>query len=1258
MKLCILFHIGYDNNIMLQFYKKLFQQIISNQKYFFDIYIYISNELNFNKIKEYFTNLDFYNNIYFKQINNIGADCYSYLDFILNYNNNYDYILKFHTKKLSYWSYLLNSIFMDLDELINIFENNDKIGIIGHNRYLQPFYHGLSKNYKLKLQELLKLFNVEEDINIDYLKILNEKYTNFQSKKYYEYRPDFVEANLKESDCAQHFFHHKHTELNHSAYDINSSNIVKFIAGTIFMIRGNILSNIKHDFSEKLLYLKKQIETHENIKYYSNFDHNGNVFRYTNALEYILQGCIYNYKYKVYGYDKNVLLNNSLQIKNLRLPPFINNTNKQKILFVSNELSKTGAPLVLKNVISKCKEKYEIFIVSNYGGDDINAFKELVGKDNVFIIYKEKRELGFENFFEISELFKKICNIINPNIVYLNTLVSVSGIYGCYDKKRKIILHVHEAESEIINLYNDNIIVGYDFMKYVDYSIFVNDRLKDLFSSISGNILNENNSSVIFNDINIVSCDINFQIMFNKNPNKLLIGGIGSICSRKGFDIFLKIANNYDCFDFIWASNNDYNGALPTNMKIVHLKNEEMRHFYKNIDFLLYTSNSEAFPLSFWECLLCEKFVLASNKTIPLKNEIFNNAGITLLDGYSSYDLFVSFLEQLKQNKVFIDNSLINIDYIRKICSNNTKRILDVIQSSYIPKKIELILPEELQLYDRLTIYDKFKAYNLQKDLLLHQFTKFNGSINHFIHHGYLEGRSVYKFPCLIKKRIVFCLHELSHNGATRVVLDIASNLQPNYDVIIISWNNGDMIKQYTFENKPIIISYRNFEYDIVKYLDRVELASKILNELNPDLVYVNCSVTNDFYHASCSLNIPNIYHHHDGIIGYNSQLGGKQIPIQNFLKYYQTEKSLLYSASKLTTTCMVDMLGVKNKDKIKEFQVINYTNIDNLKNNSVENLKINNKKIIGMVGHTSHRKGYDIFISLSKIFKEYTFCWVGCNIDKNIEINDNLILIKYTDNPYAYMKQFDYMLTTSREDIFGLIIIESLYLNIQTILLKKSHSTWNIFQKYGAHCIDGEYSIELFQNIIKNINNYTNNIISSSKIKEGFHVGNLDHIVNDINSLTDSQYIYTSTKLKKYLYYEQYGYITYNFNKIEDIIKDFHKVEIYNYEIYKSKYKDLNLVCKTEMDYFNHWNKIGKFRRNMVIDDWKLYIAMNPELLCNGIDNEQKLIDNNINYKNTQYKFHINNYKNSHFDLKHMTNSEGLLHFIHNGCYEGRLCY
>ena len=123
-------------------------------------------------------------------------------------------------------------------------------------------------------------------------------------------------------------------------------------------------------------------------------------------------------------------------------------------------------------------------------------------------------------------------------------------------------------------------------------------------------------------------------------------------------------------------------------------------------------------------------------------------------------------------------------------------------------------------------------------------------------------------------------------------------------------------------------------------------------------------------------------------------------------------------------------------------------------------------------------------------------------------------------------------------------------------------------------------------------------------------------------------------------------------------MIQKYHEPEKFDYNIYKSKYKDLELVLKTESEYKNHWEKVGKYRRNMNKDDWKLFLVMNKQLLLQGIDDEEKLIQNNIDYHNTIFSFNERNYIDTHFDLRNMPYEQAINHFIHHGCFEGRICY
>jgi hypothetical protein len=723
----------------------------------------------------------------------------------------------------------------------------------------------------------------------------------------------------------------------------------------------------------------------------------------------------------------------------------------------------------------------------------------------------------------------------------------------------------------------------------------------------------------------------------------------------------------YKDFCFVWATTNNYDGYLPDNMFIVKCNNmKEMTIFYKSISFLLLTSRSESFSLAFWECLLNKKYVVASNRTLPLDPKIFENSNVHLLDGFSSEQLFIPFLENVKNNKIDLNklNESINIDFIKSICTKNIEKIVNIIEKELISvnnvKPLEIEYPIEFELYKKLNIYNKFHSYNLQNDLIPHKFNDFTQSVNHYLNHGFNEGRQIYKFPCLVKKRILCCFHTLSHNGATKVGLDIANNLQKYFDVIVLSWDGGKMIDSYAFENKPIVIGCRDFEHDLVKYLERLEFAQKIINELNPDLIFITCSVTHDFCHAGLKLNKPIIYHNHEGEMGYISELKGRQIPIDNFFEYYKPNNMLFYSASPLTTKCIKKVLGVNNDDIIKQFQTINFQIIDNLKHEGGLIIKNKNRKLIGMVGLPIYRKGYDIFLKLASMFREYDFCWIGANNTVNeVEYNKNLILIKTLDNPYKYMKQFDYLLCTSREDLFPIILLESLYLNIPTILLKSSISAWKNFEELGAHCYEGESVTDNFIDIVKNIQRYnTTYSVDTKKMKDNYDIlENIENIKNDIINLTDG--FVGEIKNKSYFYDEKYGYITYNYKNIENMIFEFHKKEQFNYDIYKNKYKDIGLLLKTEEEYRNHWEKVGHKMRSLEPDDWILFIATNEHLFYQGICSKEQI--DIANYKNISVEFNSSKYLNKYDDLKNAFNEDinaAYHHFLHNGISEGRCWY
>ena len=274
------------------------------------------------------------------------------------------------------------------------------------------------------------------------------------------------------NNCYNHFNNHKLKELNHYGYNLNDCNVEKVITGTIFIMRYDILKKINSDLKNELKQFNHYIEKYENITYFSNFDDNGKIFRYTNAGEYIIQSLIYKYNKYCYGYElknKQNYINHSICLNSIN-ERFIKHyeeynidDNKENILFITNELSKTGAPIVLKNILLYLQDHYNIFIISLYEGDD----KDYYTSNNYFFfsLFKDYTRLGIDIFERnVNFIYECVLNIVKPKIMYCNTFVSNFAIYGSMklSKKPYIILHIHEAEDEIINLINNSHLISFD----------------------------------------------------------------------------------------------------------------------------------------------------------------------------------------------------------------------------------------------------------------------------------------------------------------------------------------------------------------------------------------------------------------------------------------------------------------------------------------------------------------------------------------------------------------------------------------------------------------------------------------------------------------------------------------------------------------------------------------------------------------------------------------------------------------------------
>jgi glycosyltransferase involved in cell wall biosynthesis len=315
-------------------------------------------------------------------------------------------------------------------------------------------------------------------------------------------------------------------------------------------------------------------------------------------------------------------------------------TPMNKILFISHEASRTGAPINLLSIIRNLKatNKYLIDILLIRGGDLENDFIQLTNK--YFSLDKKKVvRLFIKMLYKFSNsnirgiLFKKICNLLldllknyqyfgtfkklkkqNYSLIYANSVVTIE----ITSRLKRIlsvplILHVHELE------YSIDSFIGHD---YFSSHIPLFDHFIAASESVKKNLIV--NYKVIEDKISI-ACPFSFNLLqpqkrkedisneLNIGKDSFIVGASGSGFWIKGCDIFISLACLFfkkypesDCV-FVWVGKifeSDYrnikydleNTGLLEKVKFIGEKSNPA-DYYNIFDVFALTSRVDSFPL-------------------------------------------------------------------------------------------------------------------------------------------------------------------------------------------------------------------------------------------------------------------------------------------------------------------------------------------------------------------------------------------------------------------------------------------------------------------------------------------------------------------------------------------------------------------------------------------------------------------------------------------------------------------------------------
>ena len=372
----------------------------------------------------------------------------------------------------------------------------------------------------------------------------------------------------------------------------------------------------------------------------------------------------------------------------------------KKLLFITHDASRTGAPILLLNLIKWIKEhkysEYRITLLICGEGSLIPDFSSEVitiqlSKKHTFPFYRLNRVL--DNIYN-KTIIKRLKKT-KWDLIFSNTIVNGKGLEKLKTNDAPIITYVHELKYSIDNYLKMGYAAGslQNSKYFICGSKLVQETLVNNFD------IDKASTEVIrsFGNIKNKNKDIEKSIYLKKELNipndSLVVAMAGSFYWRKGSDLFVKTATLLDtkniCFLWIGADNieemNKVNYDLlkiksTANIKFIPSSSDYAKYF-NLIDVFYLSSREDPYPLVMVE---------ATSYGIPII--CFKDAGGTqeFIDSETGYVVPYGDLKQVSE-KIKFYNENRNILHEKEIyikekslkfpnVDDNASKIFDIIE--------------------------------------------------------------------------------------------------------------------------------------------------------------------------------------------------------------------------------------------------------------------------------------------------------------------------------------------------------------------------------------------------------------------------------------------------------------------------------------------------------------------------------------------------------------------------------------------------
>ena len=297
----------------------------------------------------------------------------------------------------------------------------------------------------------------------------------------------------------------------------------------------------------------------------------------------------------------------------------------KKILLISHEASRTGAPMLLLNltkwlVVKKPNMAVSVLLVK---GGDLESDFQKVTKTYILNVNNE-----FDNYFyDTIDKFQQRIRIFHYkwDLVFSNTIVNGEVLQNFKYKKTKIVSYIHELKQSIDKYNTKGKVEG--TLKLSNYffcgSQIVRNTLINDFQ-VSPKITTVVNSFIDFKKQDYSkdpSKNITLRKKLKIDSSTTVVGMIGSFDKRKGCDLFIETARKMKNKDihFVWIGA-DIRSSFLNKIKDLKLSLippcEDYIKYYHLFDIFYISSREDPYPMVLVE---------ASAFGIPII--CFNNSG-------------------------------------------------------------------------------------------------------------------------------------------------------------------------------------------------------------------------------------------------------------------------------------------------------------------------------------------------------------------------------------------------------------------------------------------------------------------------------------------------------------------------------------------------------------------------------------------------------------------------------------------------------